>query len=288
MRSCSEELICRLSTQYGWTATIGLSGVNGQWTELKNAYVQAVEAARQKLFMGSGRVLVHSSEELKAQVPPLEALQISSRQIQSMVYAFQSRELEEYLNQLFGQLAVRRDADLVQIISLELLMILTTLWPDVSRDAEQVLELKKQYFDELSMLETLEQSRLWFMQAFEALVEHMIEMYNSDRNSIIKATQYIQQYYDQEITLQSISRLVHLSKNYFANLFRKEVGESFLEYLTRIRIEKAKTLLTGELKAGDVGTLVGIQDPKYFSKVFKKITGVSPSEYRGLVRKSGQ
>ena len=167
-------------------------------------------------------------------------------------------------------------------------MILTTLWPDVSKDAEQVLELKKQYFDELSMLETLEQSRLWFMQAFETLVEHMIEMYNSDRNSIIKATQYIQQYYDQEITLQSISRLVHLSKNYFANLFRKEVGESFLEYLTRIRIEKAKILLTGELKAGDVGTWVGIQDPKYFSKVFKKITGVSPSEYRGLVRKSGQ
>lgn len=288
VHSCSEELIGSLSAQYGWTATIGLSGVNGQWAELKNAYVQAVEAARQKLFMGSGRVLVHGSEELKAQVPPLEALQISSRQIQSMVYAFQSRELEEYLNQLFGQLAVRRDADLVQIISLELLMILTTLWPDVSRDAEQVLELKKQYFDELSMLETLEQSRLWFMQAFEALVEHMIEMYNSDRNSIIKATQYIQQYYDQEITLQSISRLVHLSKNYFANLFRKEVGESFLEYLTRIRIEKAKTLLTGELKAGDVGTLVGIQDPKYFSKVFKKITGVSPSEYRGLVRKSGQ
>lgn len=288
VRSCSEELICRLSGQYGWTATMGLSGVNGQWAELKNAYVQAVEAARQKLFMGSGRVLVHGSEELKAQVPPLEALQISSRQIQSMVYAFQSRELEEYLNQLFGQLAVRRDADLVQIISLELLMILTTLWPDVSRDAEQVLELKKQYFDELSTLDTLEQSRLWFMQAFEALVEHMKEMYNSDRNSIIKATQYIQQYYDHEITLQSISRLVHLSKNYFANLFRKEVGESFLEYLTRIRIEKAKTLLTGELKAGDVGTLVGIQDPKYFSKVFKKITGVTPSEYRGLVRKSGQ
>ncbi|MEK3836661.1 MULTISPECIES: response regulator [unclassified Paenibacillus] len=303
--SSSEQLILRLSRQYGWTVTIGISGEVREWADLKNAYVQAAGAARMKLFMGTGRVLVHGSVELLAQGPQSDAaqpdtaqhqmtqsgttlapsLQISSHQIQSMVYAFQSRELEEYLEQLFGQLVVRRDAELVQIISLELLMILTTLWPDVSKDAEQVLELKKQYFDELSKLETLEESREWFLQAFQALVAHMKEMYNSDRNSIIKATQYIRQYYHQEITLQSISGLVHLSKNYFANLFRKEVGESFLEYLTRIRIEKAKNLLTGELKAGDIGSLVGIQDPKYFSKVFKKITGVSPSEYRALVRK---
>ncbi|MFC6650159.1 response regulator [Paenibacillus rhizoplanae] len=300
LRSSSEQLILQLSRQYCWTVTIGISGEVKEWADLKNAYVQAAGAARMKLFMGTGRVLVHGSDELLAQGAQSNAaqlqliqsgttlapsLQISSHQIQSMVYAFQSGELEEYLERLFDQLAMRRDAELVQIISLELLMILTTLWPDVSKDAEQVLELKKQYFDELSKLETLEESRGWFRQAFQALVAHMKEMYNSDRNSIIKATQYIQQYYHQEITLQSISGLVHLSKNYFANLFRKEVGESFLEYLTRIRIEKAKTLLTGELKAGDIGSLVGIQDPKYFSKVFKKITGVSPSEYRALVRK---
>lgn len=302
LRSRGEKLIQRLNEQYGWTLTIGVSGPIGQWGVLKKAYEEAAGAAAMKLFLGSGRVLVHGSSELLAQggpgaqvhgeqsgaaqlQPQAQSLQISSLQIQSMVYAFQSRELGAYLEQLFGQLAMRRDAELVQIITLELLMILTTLWPDVSKDAEQVLELKKQYFDELSKLETLEENRLWFLQAFQALIAHMKEMYNSDRNSIIKATQYIQQYYHQEITLQSISRLVHLSKNYFANLFRKEVGESFLEYLTRIRIEKAKTLLTGELKAGDVGSLVGIQDPKYFSKVFKKITGLSPSEYRALVRK---
>ncbi|WNS44658.1 response regulator [Paenibacillus sp. MMS20-IR301] len=286
LRSRSEELIQHLASGYGWIATIGISGVTGQWAGVGNAYIQAVDAVRQKLFTGNGCVLIHGSEELKARTSSSSVLQISSREIQSMVYAFQTKELTDYLNQLFGQLAVRRDTELVQIITLELLMILTTLWPDVSRDAEQVLELKKQYFDELAMLETLEESQTWFLQAFDELARHMKEMYNSDRNSIIKATQYIQQYYHQEITLRSISRLVHLSKNYFANLFRKEVGESFLEYLTRIRIEKAKTLLTGELKAGDVGSLVGIQDPKYFSKVFKKITGVSPSEYRGLVKKS--
>jgi two-component system response regulator YesN len=185
---------------------------------------------------------------------------------------------------LFDQLGKRKDPDLVQIISLELLMILTSMWPDVSNDQDQVLHLKKQYFDQLSKLETIKQSREWFIQAFAELQDHMIRIYNSDRNSIVKATQYIQQHYQQEISLQSISQFVHLSKNYFANLFKKEVGESFLEYVTRVRIEKAKVLLAGEMKAAEVGQLVGISDPKYFSKVFKKITGATPSEYRSLVK----
>ncbi|MWV47239.1 response regulator [Paenibacillus sp. HJL G12] len=280
----ANECISQLSKTFKLTATIGISGRFREWTDMKEAYAQAVKAAKQKMFLGSGRVMLHGSVEMQTPGAQAEHFKISSHQIQSMVYAFQTRELMEYLQDVFGQLAARRDVELVHIVSLELLMTLTTLWPDVSNDAQQVLQLKKQYFDELSKLETLEQSRGWFIQAFEALMQHMNGMYHSDRNSIIKATQYIQQYYHQEISLQSISSLVHLSKNYFANLFKKEVGESFLEYLTRIRIEKAKSLLTGDLKAGDVGSLVGIQDPKYFSKVFKKITGVSPSEYRQLIR----
>jgi len=284
LRQWAEDFIQQLSKPSGRLATIGISSRIREWTDVKEAYVQAVKAEKQKMFLGCGRAIIYGTDDMSMPAAKVEHLRISSHQIQSMVYAFQSKELTEYLEELFEQLAARRDVDLVQIISLELLMILTTLWPDVSSDAQQVLELKKQYFDELSRLETLEQNRIWFIQAFDALVQHLILMYNSDRNSIIKATQYIQQYYHQEISLQSISTLVHLSKNYFANLFKKEVGESFLEYLTRIRIDKAKTLLTGDLKAGDVGSLVGIQDPKYFSKVFKKITGVSPSEYRHLVR----
>lgn len=284
----AEEMIRRLSKEFGLTATIGIGGRIREWTDIKEAYAQAVRAAKQKMFLGSGRVMVHGSDELQASDVQADHFKISTHQIQSMVYAFQTKELMEYLEALFGQLAARRDVELVQIVSLELLMILTTLWPDVSNDAQQVLRLKKQYFDELAKLETLEQSRSWFIEAFEVLARHMNEMYHSDRNSIIKATQYIQQFYHQEISLQSISSLVHLSKNYFANLFRKEVGESFLEYLTRIRIEKAKSLLTGDLKAGDVGSLVGIHDPKYFSKVFKKITGLSPSEYRQRIRDYGE
>jgi two-component system response regulator YesN len=282
-KQLAKNILSNLADGYGLDCTIGLSGRACQWTELSKAYSQASAAARQRLFLGIGKVIAYS-ELTAAKEESGTPIKVSQSHIHTLLYGLQTKELNEYVGSLFDQLGKRKDPDLVQIISLELLMILTSMWPDVSNDQDQVLQLKKQYFDQLSRLETIKQSREWFIQAFAELQDHMIRIYNSDRNSIVKATQYIQQQYQQEISLQSISQFVHLSKNYFANLFKKEVGESFLEYVTRVRIEKAKVLLAGEMKAAEVGQLVGIPDPKYFSKVFKKITGATPSEYRSLVK----
>ncbi|MGO4107145.1 response regulator transcription factor [Paenibacillus sp. YAF4_2] len=282
-KQLARSILSNLADGYGLDCTIGLSGRANQWTELSKAYNQASASARQRLFLGIGQVIAYS-ELTTAEEESGTPIKVSQSYIHTLLYGLQTKELNEYVGSLFDQLGKRKDPDLVQIISLELLMILTSMWPDVSNDQDQVLHLKKQYFDQLSKLETIKQSREWFIQAFAELQDHMIRIYNSDRNSIVKATQYIQQHYQQEISLQSISQFVHLSKNYFANLFKKEVGESFLEYVTRVRIEKAKVLLAGEMKAAEVGQLVGIPDPKYFSKVFKKITGATPSEYRSLVK----
>ncbi|MCY9670311.1 response regulator [Paenibacillus alginolyticus] len=284
VREIAQSVLTYLLDRYAMLCTIGVSKGIMAWTDLQNAHEQAVTAAKYKMFIGSGKVIVYGVDYVPVENQQVENIKVSTSHIHSMVYAFQSKELQVYLEEIFEHLASRKDYDMVQIISLELLIMLTTLWSDVSSDQQDILHLKKQYFDQLAKLETIQQSKAWFLQAFEELVQHMIHVYNSDRNGILKAVQYIQMYYHQEISLQSISHHVHLSKNYFANLFKKEMGESFLEHLTRIRIEKAKALLTGELKAGDIGHLVGIQDPKYFSKVFKKITGVSPSEYRNRTR----
>ena len=113
------------------------------------------------------------------------------------------------------------------------------------------------------------------------MISHIADVYNEDKNSIDKVVRYIEEHYQEELSLQQLSEYAHLSKNYFANLFKKEVGESFVEYVTRIRMDKAKLLLEStELKISQIGPMVGITDSKYFSKVFKKITGISPLEYR--------
>ncbi len=83
------------------------------------------------------------------------------------------------------------------------------------------------------------------------------------------------------VSLEEISHRFYMNKNYLCSLFRNTTGENFSDFLVRIRMDRAKLLLAHSgLKTYEVANLVGYQDPKYFSQVFRKILGVHPTEYR--------
>lgn len=99
---------------------------------------------------------------------------------------------------------------------------------------------------------------------------------------IEKARQYIEQNFtDHSISLQSVSASVNMSSCYFSILFKQELGTSFINYLTHLRMEKAKQLLLySDQKSYEIALAVGYENPTYFSTLFKKNTGLSPTEYR--------
>ena len=95
------------------------------------------------------------------------------------------------------------------------------------------------------------------------------------------AKNYIQENYSRDISLDDVSKEVNISPYYFSKLFKEEAGENFIEYLTRIRIETAKTMLKDpNLSIKEIGVLSGYVDPNYFSRIFKKQTDMTPREYR--------
>lgn len=101
-------------------------------------------------------------------------------------------------------------------------------------------------------------------------------------DAILKAKKYIDEnYLNPDICLQSVSEQVCFSPNHFSTVFSQECGTTFIEYLTSVRIEHAKKLLTNtQMRSSDIAYEVGFSDPHYFSFIFKKTTGVSPREYR--------
>lgn len=101
------------------------------------------------------------------------------------------------------------------------------------------------------------------------------------RQMISQALKYIEQYYFEDITLESISKKFFLNRTYFSELFKNETGWTFKKYVNHIRTEKAKRLLVDhELRPSVVAELVGIKDPVYFTVLFKKMTGLPPGEYQ--------
>ena len=96
-----------------------------------------------------------------------------------------------------------------------------------------------------------------------------------------EAKHYIEDNYSNDISLDEVSGKVDVSPYYFTRLFKEETGETFLEYLTGLRIEKSKELMKDQsVSVKDICAQVGYSDPNYFSRIFKKAVGMTPTEYR--------
>lgn len=110
---------------------------------------------------------------------------------------------------------------------------------------------------------------------------------NGDNYRLVirKAVEYIEENYSEDISAQKVAKEVYLNANYFSHIFKKIKKESFTDYLNKVRIEKAKELLAGNLyKVYEISSMVGYNDYKYFSMIFKKLVGVTPTEFNKLTK----
>ncbi len=107
-----------------------------------------------------------------------------------------------------------------------------------------------------------------------------VEVTEEDLNTIERIKKYIDENY-KSASLESISDFFHLNLHYISRLFKMKTNMNFSDYLTQVRMEKAKILLaTSEQLISEICSCVGYSDPRSFSKAFKKHTGVTPREYK--------
>jgi len=115
-----------------------------------------------------------------------------------------------------------------------------------------------------------------------SIANHIHSMYYSQSKDImVIAKEYIVDHFDKAITLEEVAEVVNLSPQYFSKTFKERAGCSFIDYLTELRVGRAKELIRSKQQSvKEVCFHVGYKDPNYFSRVFKKYTGISPSDYR--------
>ncbi|MBB6673095.1 response regulator transcription factor [Cohnella nanjingensis] len=116
----------------------------------------------------------------------------------------------------------------------------------------------------------------------QSVMELYREFLSGERVSYIKrAVAYIQTNLDKSLTLQQVAKHVHLNPSHFSEVFKRETGWTYIDFVTRERIARAKAMLEqSPAKISEIAGSVGYEDVKYFSQLFKKLTGQTPSEYR--------
>ncbi len=125
----------------------------------------------------------------------------------------------------------------------------------------------------------------WIIKVLERFADCVFTVNNVNNSYIIhKAIAYINDNYMNDITLESASKYVYLSTSYFSRLFKREVGINFIDYLNKVRVEQSKKYLADlKIPLSEVAHMVGFTDQSYYTKVFKKIEGIAPGQFRKMV-----
>lgn len=142
---------------------------------------------------------------------------------------------------------------------------------------------REDYLPKAMEMADLGELRNWFIEKITEATQNITSKRSEKSNSLIEtAVKYIEENYSKNISLDDVSRILNISPYYFSKLFKEDTGEGFVEYVTRIRINKAKDLLDeSQYSMKEICSMVGYSDPNYFSRIFRKTVGVSPTEYKG-------
>jgi two-component system response regulator YesN len=170
-----------------------------------------------------------------------------------------------------------------QLYLLEILASVAKLSRSFQLDTDDIIKMDHNLFIEIFSFNTIYDIKNRIKEICLNVMEGIHSKRKTNTEKIMEqAKSYIDKNYgDYDLTIQKISNYLHISPSYFSMIFKKEAGETFLNYLIGIRIKAAKELMQNpDLKIFEIAERVGYPDLNYFSYFFKKNTGLSPREYR--------
>lgn len=188
------------------------------------------------------------------------------------------------LNELLGHIfyTAAGNVDVMKARILELIIMISRAAVESGAELEKLLGMNYQFITELSRQDNFEDICLWLVRVLETFMDTVYETRNIKGIRFLgEALDYLKSRYNQSLTLEEVARHVHISPFYLSHLFKEELGMTFVEYLTQLRMDEARRLLTQTGRSiQEIAERVGYDDPSYFCKVFKKNVGATPKQFR--------
>lgn len=188
------------------------------------------------------------------------------------------------LNELLGYIFFYSGGnfEIIRARVFELIVLLSRAAINGGADANHIFGLNYKYINEINNLQSVDDLCFWLSDVMNRFTDYVFRFTDVKHVDVIrKSVDYIRRNYAKKITLEEVAAHVYLSPSYFSKVFKEEMDCNFNTYLNRVRIDKSKQLLLSDkVKLVDISGMVGFEDQSYFSKVFKKLTGVTPGKFR--------
>lgn len=265
--------------------TVGAGSVEEEISRLKASFLRAQYAMSERLVIGTGRLIEG--------VMAVDAREVSDR-ILSDLNKSMGAALEILDNEGILASVQSFEADLKKEVKIRgyeayrLCLEACNIYLTLLRVNQYDIGNPEELADNFSFHAGRCSSIAEIMEYFALLVEKSLDKIKEDKKQkdtkpIRMAKQYIQEHYNCPITLEEVSGFAGFSPSYFSTLFKKESGTNFQEYLSEVRMNKAKDLLKEtNLTVAGICEQVGYSDLKHFTKNFKRVAGIKPNEYRKL------
>ena len=278
-----EEIRISIEKYLKYTVTIGVGNVCLDLVYLNYSYLDAMTALDYRLILGKNRIIYIQDVEPQ-NLKRVVFDQLKEHGLVSCIKVGNTSEIKETIDDLFKEI---HDAKVsfkdYQIYLLEVLTTILKAAKDLSVDMDLLFGANYNLLVEVYKFTDIKQLKEWIAGICVKIMSHISkDRQDSCKLLVEKAKEYIdEKYFDSEITIDHLCKMLHISPTYFSTIFKKETKLTFVSYLTQVRMDAAKKLLrTTGLKFFEIAEQVGYAEPNYFSYCFKKNFGISPSEYR--------
>ena len=199
---------------------------------------------------------------------------------------------KEILNSILGTILFHSPGELgvLKARLLELLSILSRAAVEGGVDINVMLEKNLAYVNKVMKIGDQEDLCAWISAALDEFIELVYSSQDARKvTQITPAINYIDANYDKHITLGDVAKVSHLSISRLAHIFKEQMGVTVVDYLTSVRIERAKQLLLAtEQNCTEICFQTGYNNQSYFTRTFKELVGMTPLHFRAKNRRVGK
>ncbi len=265
--------------------TVGIGSEENDISQLRKSYETAMDGIAARIKLGLNRII----DLTKYQIVNYSVSQAfnmeNEKKLISYFDVFDNVSARELIKEVFHNIENKDiDPKLIFLVSKELL---DTFYKTMKRKSGNDENAYGNYADIYKQIENSKRIED-ILNCFEKLIDSAKNYFNSINSSqnakpveVIKT--YISNHYKEDINLKDISEIVYLNPKYLGELFKKETGISYSDYIINYRMDIAKDLLKDiRYRINEISEMVGYRDPKHFSKIFKKYVGVTPMQYKKM------